>query len=96
MERRHFLKFAFSFAAGTVVMAASAKFAEAAPIAPLPHAPSDLSHEPRAALATQDDLDQTHVEKVRWHYRRHHWRRHYWRRRRWGWRHRHWHRRRHW
>lgn len=92
-ERRHFLKIAFGFAAGAAVMATAAKVAEAAPIAPQSLPPLDNAHEPQDALATQDDLDNARVEKVRWHwgYRRH-WRRHrrwhrrYWRRhRRWHW-----------
>ncbi len=98
MERRHFLKIAFGFAAGAVVMTSAAKVAGAAPFAPqplLPQKPLDPAREPQAALATQDDLDGAHLEQVRWG-RRYHWRRQHWHRRRWGWHHRHWHRRRYW
>ncbi|RTL50368.1 MAG: twin-arginine translocation (Tat) [Bradyrhizobiaceae bacterium] len=94
MERRHFLRIAFGFAAGAVVMASAAKVAEAAPIAPQSLPPLDTA--PQAALATQDDLDKAHVEQVRWRWHwghRRHWRwhrRHYRRhhrryRRRWHW-----------
>lgn len=85
MERRHFLKVAFGFAAGAVAIASAAKVVEAAPLAPqslVPQEPHESGQAPQPALATQDDLDQAHVEQVRW-------------RRRWGFRRR-WHRRRHW
>lgn len=101
MERRHFLKIAFGFAAGAVVTASAVKVAGAAPLAPqslLPLEPPDSARAPQAALATQDDLDRAHVEQVRWHHRRHWHRRRYWgwhHRRHWGWRRRHW-RRRYW
>lgn len=97
MERRHFLKIAFGFAAGAVVMASAAKVAEAAPLAPrspLPQEPIDSALEAQPALATQDDVDNARIEQVRWHRRGHWHRRRYWgwhRRRYWG-----WHRRRHW
>jgi hypothetical protein len=102
MERRHFLKLAFGFAAGAAAFAASA---QAAPLAPHPLTedgrlpPSDK--EARPALATGDEVEHLKPEEVRWGRRRHWgWRRRHWgwrRRRRWGWRRRHygW-RRRHW
>ncbi len=92
MERRHFMKIAFGFAAGAV-MTTAAKVAGAAPLALqslLPQEPSDTGREPQAALATQNDLDGARVEQVRWRWhwghRRHWHRRHHWhRRRRWHW-----------
>jgi hypothetical protein len=100
MERRHFLKLAFGFAAGAAAFAASA---QAAPLAPHPLTedgrlpPSD--EEARPALTTGDEVEHLKPEEVRWGRRRRWgWRRRGWgRRRRWGWRRRHygW-RRRHW
>ncbi len=87
MERRHFLKIAFGFTAGVVVMTSAAKVVGAAPLAPqllLPPEPPNTAHKPQAALATQNDLDGAQVEQVRWRW---HWgHRRHWR----------WHRRRHW
>jgi hypothetical protein len=93
MERRHFLKIAFGFAAGAAGAAALAASAQAAPLAPqlldnsgrLP--PADV----RPAVTSAEEANSLKPEPVRWG---HHWHRH-WHRRHWGWRHRHWHRR-HW
>jgi hypothetical protein len=96
MERRHFLKLAFGFAAGAAALAASA---QAAPLMPQP-LKGQLAVNPDAhpAVTTGDEVDRLQPEQVRWG-RHRGWRRHWgWRRRRhWGWRRRHWGwRRRHW
>jgi hypothetical protein len=101
MERRHFLKLAFGFAAGAAAFAASA---QAAPLAPHPLTedgrlpPSD--EEARPAVTTADEVEHLKPEEVRWGRRHWGWRRRHWgwrRRRHWGWRRRHWGwRRRHW
>jgi len=107
MERRHFLKIAFGFAAGAAALAASA---QAAPLAPHPlvedgpQLPANPDAQP--AVTSADEVDHFKPEEVRWghhgHHRWHHrhwgWRRrhwgwHRWHRRRWGWRRRHWRRR---
>jgi hypothetical protein len=101
MERRHFLKLAFGFAAGAVALAASA---QAAPLAPHPLTDDGRlppgSEEPRPAIATEEDVNSLKPEEVRWGrhwHRRWHHRRWGWRRRRhWGWRRRHWGYRRRW
>jgi hypothetical protein len=107
MERRHFLKVAFGFAAaaGAATLAASA---QAAPLAPQPLVKNGLpagNEQPHPAVTTADEVGRLKPEEIRWgrhwhrrwHWRRRHWRRHWgWRRHRhWGWRHR-WHRRRYW
>jgi hypothetical protein len=103
MERRHFLKLAFGFAAGAAALAASAR---AAPLAPHPFPDDGQLPRPnevaRPAVATGDEMDRLKPEEVRWgrhwHRRRWGWRRHRhwgWRRRHWGYRRR-WHRRRFW
>ena len=108
MERRHFLKLAFGFAAGAVALAAEAR---AAPLAPQPFTddgrlpPGNADAQP--AVTTGDEADRLAPEEVGWgrgrgHHRgwgRRHWGWHRrgwgWRRRRhWGWRRRHWRRRR--
>lgn len=85
MERRHFIKLAFGFAAGAAVLAASA---QAAPLLPQPIAEGGRlppAHEDvRPAVTTADEASRLKPEEVRWG----------WHRRHWGWRHRHWHR--HW
>jgi len=90
MERRHFLKLAFGFAAGAVALAAGAE-AEAAPLAPQPLTADGRppgNAEARPAVTTGDEVDRLAPEQVRWgRGRRWGWRR----RRRWGWR-----RRRYW
>ncbi len=92
MERRHFLKLAFGFAAGAVALAAGA---EAAPLAPQPLTtdgrPPPGNDDAHPAVTTGDEVDRLAPEQVRWG-RGHHrgWGRR-WRRRGWGWR-----RRRHW
>jgi hypothetical protein len=90
MERRHFLKLTFGFAAGAAALAASA---QAAPLPPISTAqglgpPRGEAGEP--AVVTQEDVNRLKPEEVRWG---HHGHRH-WHRRHWGW-HRRWHRR-HW
>ena len=92
MERRHFLKLAFGFAAGAAALAASAR---AAPLLPHPLAedgPLPPSNEdPRPAVTSRDEVEHLKPEEVRWYHR--HWRRHRrWHRRYWR-RHRRWHRR---
>jgi hypothetical protein len=98
MERRHFLKLAFGFAAGAAALAASA---QAAPLTPQPLTEGgQLPAHPDAypAVTSGDEVDCLQPDEVRWG-RHRGWRRHWgWRRRRhWGWRRRHrgW-RRRHW
>jgi hypothetical protein len=106
MERRHFLKLAFGFAAGAAALAASARAAPLLPHrlaedGPLPPSNEDA----RPAVTTGDEVEHLKPEEVRWGWHRRHWRRHwrrhrrwhrrYWRRRHWGWRRRHW-RRRYW
>jgi hypothetical protein len=106
MERRHFLKLAFGFAAGAAALAASAK---AALLVPQPLAEDGRlppsNEDARPAVTTGDEVEHLKPEEVRWYHRRwrRHWRRRrrwhrrYWRRRHWGWRRRHWGwRRRHW
>lgn len=92
MERRHFLKLAFGFAAGAAALAASA---QAAPLVPHPLTeggrlpPSNEAAHP--AVATGDEVDRLAPEQARWgRGRGHHWG---WRRRHWGWHRRRWHRR---
>ncbi|MBN8991517.1 MAG: twin-arginine translocation signal domain-containing protein [Rhizobiales bacterium] len=102
MERRHFLKLAFGFAAGGAALVASA---QAAPLTPQPLVPDGQLpvQDAHPAVTTGDEVDRLKPEEVRWgrrRWRRRHWgwrrRRHWgWRRRRWGWRRR-WHRRRFW
>jgi hypothetical protein len=99
MERRHFLKLAFGFAAGGMALAASA---QAAPLMPQPLVEGDpLPSHPDAhpAVTSADEVDRLKPEEVRWGRRHWGWRRRHWgwRRRHWGWRRRHWGwRRRHW
>jgi hypothetical protein len=102
MERRHFLKLAFGFAAGAAALAASA---QAAPLMPQPLAgngqlPADQNAHP--AVTSGEEVDRLQPEEVRWGrhggwghrhwgwHRRRHWG---WRRRHWGWHRRRWHRR---
>jgi hypothetical protein len=100
MERRHFLKLAFGFAAGAAAFAASAR---AAPLMPQPLAEDGRlppsNEDARPAVTTGDEVDHLKPEEVRWRrhwgWRRRYWRRRYWRRRHWGWRRRYW-RRRYW
>jgi hypothetical protein len=92
MERRHFLKFAFGFAAGGVALAASA---QAAPLMPAPLAddaklPTDKDVQP--AVTNGEEVEQLTPEEVRWGRGRHRG----WGRRHWGWRRRRWRRRRYW
>jgi hypothetical protein len=91
MERRHFLKLAFGFAAGAAVLAAGAG-ADAAPLAPQPITKDPPGNaEARQAVTTDDEVDRLAPEPVRWgrrwgyrrRVRRRYWRRRYWRRRYW-------------
>ena len=93
MERRHFLKLAFGFAAGATAIAASANAAPLPPVSTVPGLvpPRDEAAEP--AVVTQDDVDRLKPEQVHWGWHRHHWHRR-WHRRHWGWHRHHW--RRHW
>ena len=100
MERRHFLKLAFGFAAGGMTLAVTA---QAAPLMPLPLSPGGpvpANPDAHPAVTSSDEVDRLKPEEVRWGRGRHRgWgRRHWgWRRRHWGWRRRHWGwRRRHW
>ena len=111
MERRHFLKLAFGFAAGAAALAAGA---HAAPLAPQPLNDGLLppsNDEARPAVTSEDEANRLQPEQVRHghgyghghgrghgHHRGWHRGHHWgWRRRHWGWRRRHhgW-RRRHW
>ena len=93
MERRHFLKLAFGFAAGGVALAASA---QAAPLMPAPLADDAKlpDNDAQSAVTSGEDVDRLMPEQVRWGRGRHRG----WGRRHWGWRRRHWgwHRRRRW
>ena len=98
MERRHFLKLAFGFAAGAAALAASA---QAAPLAPQPLTNGRLppgGDEPGPAVTTENEVDRLEPQEVRWGRRHWGWRRRHWgwRRRHWGWRRRHWGYRRRW
>jgi len=66
MERRHFLKLAFGFAAGAAALAASAR---AAPLMPHPLAedgPLPPSNEdPRPAVTDRDEVEHLKPEEVR-------------------------------
>jgi hypothetical protein len=98
MERRHFLRLAFGFAAGAAALAASA---QAAPLVPQPLTDGRLppgGEEPGPAVTTENEVDRLKPEEVRWGRRRWGWRRRHWgwRRRHWGWRRRHWGYRRRW
>ena len=91
MERRHFLKVAFGFAAGAAALAASA---QAAPLAPQPLTEGGklppVNEAARPAVTSEGEVESLKPEQVRWH--RH------WRHRHWGWHRRHWRRwhRRYW
>ncbi len=66
MERRHFLKLAFGFAAGAAALAASA---QAAPLMPQPLAgngqlPADQNAHP--AVTSGEEVDRLQPEEVRW------------------------------
>ena len=101
MERRHFLKLTFGFAAGAAGAAALAASAQAAPLAPQPLAKDErlppAIKDAHPALTTEEEVNRLKPEEVRWghHWHRRHWgwHRRHWRHRHWGWRHRHWHRR---
>ncbi len=95
MERRHFLKLAFGFAAGGIALVATA---QAAPLTPQPLVPDGqlpVNPDAHPAVTTGEEVDRLKPEEARWGRRRGWGRRRWgWRRRRhWGWRRR-WHRRR--
>ena len=99
MERRHFLKLAFGFAAGGIALAASA---QAAPLMPAPLADDGklpVNPDAQPAVTSGEEVDRLTPEEVRWGHGRHRgWgrgRHRGWGRRHWGWRRRRW-RRRHW
>src|SRR5260370_42345814 len=87
MERRHFLKLAFGFAAGAAAFAASA---QAAPLAPHPLTEDGRlppsNEEARPPVTTGEEVEHLKPEEVPWG------------RRHWGWGRRHcgWRRRLHW
>ena len=86
MERRHFLKLAFGFAAGGIALAASA---QAAPLMPAPLADDaklPVNPDAQPAVTSGEEVDRLTPEEVRWGRGRHRG----WGRRRWGWRRRHW------
>jgi len=112
MERRHFLKLAFGFAAGGIALAASA---QAAPLMPTPlddDAKLPVNPDAQPAVTSGEEVDRLTPEEVRWGRgrgrhrgwgrRRWGWRRRRYRRRYWGmrrrrrWRRRYWRRRRYW
>lgn len=97
MERRHFLKLAFGFAAGGIALAASA---QAAPLMPAPlvgDAKLPAGPDAQPAVTSGEEVDRLSPEEVRWGRGRHRgWRRRHWGRRRWRRRHFGWHRRRRW
>ena len=85
MERRHFLKLAFGFAAGGVALAASA---QAAPLMPAPLADDaklPVNPDAQPAVTSDEEVDRLTPEEVRWGRGRHRG----WGRRHWGWRRRH-------
>src|SRR5207253_7921574 len=67
MERRHFLKLAFGFAAGAAAFAASAR---AAPLMPHPLAEDGRlppsNEDARPAVTTGDEVEHLKPEEVRW------------------------------
>ena len=95
MERRHFLKLTFGFAAGAAALAASAQAAPLAPYALEDNGRLPPGNDARPAVTTEKEVDRLKPEEVRWgrHWHGRHWG---WRRRHWGWHHRHrgWRRRR--
>src|SRR5216684_2034777 len=100
MERRHFLKLAFGFAAGAAALAASA---QAAMLAPHPLAEDGRlppsKEDARPAVTNRDEVEHLKPEEVRGGHGRGRGggrgRHRGWGRRHWGWRRRHW-RRRYW
>jgi hypothetical protein len=94
MERRHFIKVAFGFAAGAAALAASA---QAAPLLPQPLTENGrlppATNDAQPAVASEAEVERLKPEEVRWGWHRSHWG---WRRRHWGWRRRHWGWRRRW
>ena len=76
MERRHFLKLAFGFAAGAAVLAASAQAAPLMPRRPAGNDQLPVNPNAHSAVTSTDEVDRLQPEQVRWG--RHH-----------GWGHRH-------
>lgn len=102
MERRHFLKLAFGFAAGAAALAAGAA-AEAAPLVPQPipdGKPPAGNSDAQPAVTSPDEIDRLAPEQIHWgRGRRRGWGRRRWgwhRRRRRRWRRRYWRRRYYW
>jgi hypothetical protein len=93
MERRHFLKVAFGFAAaaGAIALAASANAAPLPPISTAPGLARPRGEGAEPAVVSQDEVNSLKPKEVRWG---RHWHHRHWHRRHWGW-HRRWHRR-HW
>ena len=80
MERRHFLKLAFGFAAGGIALAASA---QAAPLMPAPLADDaklPVNPDAQPAVTSGEEADRLTPEEVRWGRGRHRG----WGRRHWG------------
>ena len=92
MERRHFLKLAFGFAAGGMALAASAQAAPLMPAPLLDDVKPRASNDAHPAVTSGDEVDRLTPEEVRWGRGRHRG----WGRRHWGWHRRRWHRRRYW
>ena len=90
MERRHFLKLAFGFAAGArrAGRERAGRAADAAAARRDGRLPANPDAHP--AVTTGDEVDRLTPEEVRWGRGRHRG----WGRRRWGWRRRRWGRRR--
>ena len=66
MERRHFLKLAFGFAAGGIALAASA---QAAPLMPAPLADDaklPVNPDAQPAVTSGEEVDRLTPEEVRW------------------------------
>lgn len=88
MERRHFLKLAFGFAAGATALAAGAEAAPLMPQAPVENGPLPPSKEgAQPAVTDKNEVERLTPDEVRWGRRRG------WGRRRWRWRRRGWRRR---
>ena len=71
MERRHFLKLAFGFAAGGIALAASA---QAAPLMPAPLADDarlPVNPDAQPAVTSGEEVDRLTPEEVRWGRGRH-------------------------
>jgi len=77
MERRHFLKLAFGFAAGAAALAASAQAAPLAPQLPSQSGLPSSNEDIHPAVTSSDEVNRLKPEEVRWG---HHWHHRHWRR----------------